>query len=115
LATVTGGRFVARRRIDVRLETEPIQIVEHLSFGIAPRPLTIVIFDAQDDPPRQRAGKPPHVDGVDDVSEMEIAGRCWRETREQVRNAHLNQRSQLIGWPVRMARNGKLLAHGSRA
>jgi hypothetical protein len=55
---------------NVRLETQPIQIVEQCGLEVRPTPLTVVVLDAQQHPAAQRSRQAPHEDRTDDVSQV---------------------------------------------
>jgi hypothetical protein len=71
------------RRLITR-ESEPLKIFEQGGLELASASHAIVIFDPQEDPTAARAHDAPHIHGIDDVSEVEEAGRRRRETRYDV-------------------------------
>src|SRR5262249_48690212 len=60
-------------------EPDPRQIVEDFDIVFAPAAMPIVVLDPQQDPPAARPCLTPHVDRIDDVTEVEEAGWCRRE------------------------------------
>jgi len=54
----------------VRLEPEPLEILENRHFVFGPASEVIVIFDAQQYPPARLARHAPHVDRVDHVADV---------------------------------------------
>lgn len=59
----------------VGFESEPCEIVQQRSLVFGPAPDTIVIFNTEQNSSAERTRDPPDVDGVDHVSEVEMAGR----------------------------------------
>ena len=60
--------------MDVGLEAEPVEVVEDRGLELGPRPIAVVVFDAQQDLTSSRPGLTPHVNGVHDVAEVEESG-----------------------------------------
>lgn len=54
----------------IRLEPEPLEILEDCHFVFGPASDAIVIFDAQQHPPSCLARHAPHVDRVDNVADV---------------------------------------------
>ena len=77
--------------MNVGREGEPVQIVEDAALEFRPAPLAIVILDPQQHSSRQRACDPPDPLGVENVTEMEPAGRGRREPRERGRRQTPNE------------------------
>ncbi len=76
---IRGLVLALSQRTVVRHEPEPGEVLEkgRIVFGTAARP--VVVLDPQED---RRIGSrchPPDIDGIRDVTEMEIAGRGGRE------------------------------------
>lgn len=65
----------------VRRESEPREIFEEGRFVFRATALPIVILDPQEDAAAARACDTPDDNGVDDMSEVEIAGRRRRKPR----------------------------------
>ena len=87
LALPALARAGAKRggRIPIGHESQPVEIVEQVALVRGTRALPIVVLDAQQHPPPERSGQAPDVDAIDDVPEVEMAGRRGREPRERVR------------------------------
>jgi hypothetical protein len=70
------------RWIEVGRETQPVEIIENRALVFGPAPLAIVIFDAEQHARAMLARERPHKMGVQDVAEVEIAGRGRGEASE---------------------------------
>jgi hypothetical protein len=62
-------------RPTVRAEPQPRQVIGDRRVVFGPRPLAIVVLDAQQDVPGGGRGSSPRPDGVRDVSEVQVPGR----------------------------------------
>lgn len=78
---------LSNRRVIVR-KAQPVKIVEDCRLELGPAPHVIVIFDSQKDPTFARADNAPHVYRVDDMAEVEEAGR--RRRKPGYDGAHFN-------------------------
>ena len=72
-------------------KAEPVQILDDGPLVLRPAALPIVVLDAQQHAAACPAGDAPHVDGVDDVPEVEEPGRRGRESCDDLGT----QRTQL--------------------
>ena len=61
------------------LEAEPGEILENCRLVLRSRTLAIVVLNAKQDPPIAVVRGLPHVEGIDDVAEVQKAGGGWRE------------------------------------
>ena len=68
--------------MDVGNKSQPVQIVQHPALDVAPGALAVVIFDAQQDSPAERARQSPDVDRVHDMPEVQRASRRRSEPRQ---------------------------------
>ncbi len=93
MPSLARATAIGVRRIDVRHESEPVEIIEHLALGVSAGTLPIVIFDAQQDSPAERHGQAPDVDGIDDVPEVQRAGQDRREPRQRTRGQARGKRA----------------------
>lgn len=66
-----------RRRVG--LETEPLEVVEDSGLEAIARAPAVVVLDAEQHSAAVAAGQSPHVDGVDQVSQVEEPCGCRRK------------------------------------
>ena len=79
-----GALALADRR-SVRRKAEPGEILHDRFFERAAAALRIVIFDSEKHTPAARAGDPPDLQGVVDMTKVEVTGRGRSETRNDRR------------------------------
>jgi hypothetical protein len=75
-----GAKGVGRK--DIRLESEPVEVLEQRPFVLRPATLAVVVFDAQQHPPAAHPRHAPDPDRVHDVAQVQIPGRRRGEPRE---------------------------------
>src|SRR5262249_45242450 len=90
-------------------EPEPLEILEDRALVLRAAPLPVVILDAQEHTAAARACDAPHVEGVDDVSQVEKAGRRRREPGYD--GAHYEANSGGDSWRSRVLRGGERRRH----
>ncbi len=86
LSRTVGCRSLCRftgARPAVRVESEPVEVVEQRRLECRPAADAIVILDAQQHAPVQRAGDPPDVNRVHDVPEVQVPCRGGRIARDR--------------------------------
>jgi leucyl/phenylalanyl-tRNA---protein transferase len=93
---------------DVGHESEPGEILQNGRFVFRPAADAIVIFDAQQYAAIERPSDAPDVDRVDDMSEMEVARRRWREACNQ-RRGHAGRECCQIGTEERIDNQGYVI------
>ncbi|MCL4684991.1 hypothetical protein KJ059_09605 [Myxococcota bacterium] len=99
LASRARPLAILRGREDVRLEAEPVEILEQRLLVARLATLAIVVLDAQQHARLERLREAPHVDGVGDVPEVQEAGGGRREARPWRRRQPLAQRGQIRSPP----------------
>jgi hypothetical protein len=75
---LTDRRFVGD-------EPEPVEILEYGALELGPAALRVVILDPQQDAAAPRARNAPDLSRAENVSEMEIPGRCGCEAGDDRR------------------------------
>ena len=85
--------------MNVGSEPEPVQVVEDAALEFRPAALAVVIFDPEQHTSRHGVGDPPNPFGIENVTEMEPAGRRRREARQRGIGQSPGERSdiKLIG------------------
>lgn len=68
----------------IGLESKPGEVLENARFVVRPAADPIVILYAQQHTAVHRARQAPHVDGIDDVTEVKVTGRRWSVAREHL-------------------------------
>ena len=68
----------------IGLESQPGEILENARFEFGPAADAIVILHAQQHTAVHRARQTPHVDGIDDVTEVKVTRRRWGVAREHL-------------------------------
>src|SRR5215471_4242648 len=71
----------------VGFEAKPFEILENARLVFGPAADSIVIFHAQQYVSADRARQAPHVDRVDDVTQVKVTCRRGRETRTHVHSS----------------------------
>ena len=64
----------------IRLEPEPVEVLDQRPIERRPAALAIVILDPEQDSGASSAGDAPGPDRVGDVTQMQVAGRGRRES-----------------------------------
>ena len=85
------------KRTDVRLEAEPLEVLEERRFVFGATPAPIVILEPQKYASAQGPGDPPDTDGVGDVPQMQIARRAGSKARERSRRESSGEGAQVEG------------------
>jgi hypothetical protein len=67
----------------IRLEPQPVQIIQQRGFELRPAAKAVVILDAEQHPPVHRAGDSPDVNRIHHVPEVQVPCRRGRITRER--------------------------------
>ena len=70
---------------DVRLESEPLQVLQRGGFVLGPASAPIVVLHPQQHATAERPGDAPDVDRVGDVTQVQVSGGAGRETGERSR------------------------------
>src|SRR5262245_28487423 len=73
-----------RMQTFIGLEAKPGEILDNARFVFGPAADAIMILHAQQHTTASRACQAPNVDGVDDVTEVKVAGRRRRVPREHL-------------------------------
>ena len=71
------------RRKDVRLNAEPIELVEQRLFELRPAALPVVVLDAQQHVTVERARESPHEHGVHDMADVQVSRRRRSESGQR--------------------------------
>jgi hypothetical protein len=59
---------------DVRLKSQPRQVIEDAALALGSGALAVVVLDAKTHDSIQRARGSPDIDGIDDVADVQPAG-----------------------------------------
>ena len=86
-----------RGTTDVRLETEPFEVLEERRLVIRPAATTVVILEPEEHAAVECAGDPPDADGVGDVPQVQIACRAGGKTRKRSRWKSRGKGAQVEG------------------
>ena len=73
-----------RMQTFIGLEPKPGEVLENARFVFRPAADPIVILHAQQHTAVHRARQTPHVDGIDDVTEVKVTRRRWGVAREHL-------------------------------
>ena len=79
---VQRGTFALPRQRTVGGEAEPGQVLQNRVLVLTARTLPVVILDPKQDMAAFAPGGLPHVDGVDDMTEMKVPGGGGSESRD---------------------------------
>jgi hypothetical protein len=84
--------------------TKPVEVVEDSCFELRPRPGAIVVLDTKQHATARRSRTIPDVLGIEDVPEVQPAGRRRSESRQQWFN---DSHSKELTQPRSNKRNGR--------
>jgi hypothetical protein len=71
---------------DIRDEAEPVEILEERSFQDRSTANAVVVFDSEQDSATKRARHAPDVEGIHDMSQVQVPcrGRCKSRDRRSI-------------------------------
>lgn len=106
-------------RVQIGGKSQPVEVIEQAGLEFGARSLAVVVLHAQEYLRAHACRQSPHVNGIDDVAQVERAGRRRRESRAphdecclQTRQASMNS---VIATHAAMTASGQASSQGASA